>query len=225
MNNQNQAATNSQQMIRPTAGMPGPAAVAGHNVPTGNPVSAPTRIINGYVVTPVANYEPPPSVATNVPAAAPSISPICTQPSTEGEVDHWHTPQGVARRYREHAAHRGDPLLASVGVLNAGLMDLAYTFQAAIAASLASSKSPVKRLEKLLPLIDGQLRVLRQVERRRLLPERPSLCNRFVNRVEFPIPGYCVAQALVSLKAQIPMAKRRTAPLFRPRERRGPKMC
>jgi hypothetical protein len=49
--------------------------------------------------------------------------------------------------------------------LNAGLMDLAHAFQAAIATSLASSKAPVKRLEKLLPLIDGQLRVLRQVER------------------------------------------------------------
>jgi hypothetical protein len=157
------AAQHMQSQLSPTGigfNASGGSTIAPQPVPTtlGTAPNIPTSVVSA-----AAAFPAPPNT---------SLVPGTDGTSTAQHANYWNTAQGVAHRYRAFEANRADALLASIGLLNAGLMDIASALQAAIGTSLASSKSPVKRLQKLLPLIDAELRVVRQVERLSMLERK-----------------------------------------------------
>jgi hypothetical protein len=81
----------------------------------------------------------------------------------------WKTLDGKLCQYRRIQADRADALRGSLGMLNAGLMDIAGLLEGTITSSLASFPQSSRRVNMALSLIDAHLRVLRQIERMSVL--------------------------------------------------------
>jgi hypothetical protein len=151
--------------------------------PTGSqpqgPFSPAQAVPAGGSLTP---FTPQPVPAP--PAAAPvgpNGGPLVPNPTPEAalaallasvpgdEHNPWKTLDGKLCQYRRIQADRADALRGSLGILNAGLMDIAGLLEGTITSSLASFPQSSRRVNMALSLIDAHLRVLRQIERMSVL--------------------------------------------------------
>jgi len=67
--------------------------------------------------------------------------------------------------YQANSIAKEDALEANLGSLNSGLMRMSLWLDEAIEQAMESGPTNVERLEQILPAIDTQLRVMRQVDR------------------------------------------------------------
>ena len=161
-------------------------------IPMANPLPAAATVVSQFQ-QPFASGatgpnsimpQPGPTLAVVAPAEAARGVPQVADQGNEfdgalaTEANPWTTLQGQVQQYRRTQGNRLDPLRGSLGMLNAGLIEIAAMLQGVIASSLIRSAQSAKQVSKILPLVDAQLRIVKQVERlsvlERTLPKSPS---------------------------------------------------
>jgi hypothetical protein len=90
------------------------------------------------------------------------------------------------QKYQVHALHKDDYLEANLGSVNAGLIRMAINLEEALERSMTADPLTVERLQRLLPIIEVQLRVTRQIDRYAHLEQQIAQARKAKESLERP---------------------------------------
>jgi hypothetical protein len=98
--------------------------------------------------------------------ATPALTnePICESPASPLRPELQRRLDSIATYLAASLAKR-NPLLATVGSVNSGLMSINLFLEESLLQALAAASSSIEQLQKLQPAIDMYLRVTRQIDR------------------------------------------------------------
>lgn len=97
--------------------------------------------------------------------------------------------------YQASSLEKDDPLAANLGSINSGLMRIALWIDQTIEQTMESGPPSVERLNQLLPAIETQLRLTRQVDRfahielRANEARKPKLKDNPLNSLNLDVPS------------------------------------
>lgn len=97
-----------------------------------------------------------------------ATSTAMAQETTPRELTAASTHEARLRRIRDYlndSLNKNDPLEANVGAINSGLLRMALWLDETLENAMSDGTQNVDRLKRLLPAIEAQLKISRQVDR------------------------------------------------------------